>query len=338
MKQDNFFKETYHNGDLADCSFLLTGGAGFIGSNIVRYLHENKVGKLIILDNLSNGYLSNIQQYLGGNIIFEEGDILDYNLVNELTSQVDYVIHQAALGSVPRSIDTPLITHNANINGFLNVLECSRLNGVKRFVYASSSSVYGDSKKLPKVESEIGNCLSPYAVSKKVDEEYASVYNKVYGLETVGLRYFNVFGPNQSPNGPYAAVLPLFMDAMLNDKAPTIHGDGGQTRDFTFVENAVQANIRSCFTENADAFGEAYNVAVAERTTILDLFGIIKNYLSLEIDPNFVEPRNGDIRDSLANISKGENLLGYNPNYTFKEGLEYTIDWYKDNIFSMEKI
>ncbi|MDB2363905.1 SDR family oxidoreductase [Flavobacteriales bacterium] len=338
MKQDSFFKGTYHNGDLSKCSFLLTGGAGFIGSNIVRYLHENKVGKLIILDNLSNGYLSNIQEYLGENIIFKEGDILDYELINELTSQVDFVIHQAALGSVPRSINTPLITHNANVNGFLNVLECSRLNGVKRFVYASSSSVYGDSKKLPKVESEIGNCLSPYAVSKKVDEEYASVFNKVYGLETIGLRYFNVFGPNQSPNGPYAAVLPLFMDAMLNDKAPTIHGDGGQTRDFTFVENAVQANIRACFTENSDAFGEAYNVAVAERTTILDLFGIIKNYLGLEMNPNFVEPRNGDIRDSLADISKGANLLGYKPNYTFKEGLEYTIDWYKDNIFSMEKI
>lgn len=337
MSQDSLFKGKYHTGDLSSSTFLLTGGAGFIGSNITRYLYENKVGKLIILDNLCNGYMSNIERYLGDNIEFVQGDILDLELLNKLFKGVDYVIHQAALGSVPRSIKTPLITNNANVNGFLNVLEAARLNDVKRVVFASSSSVYGDSKKLPKVEDEIGNCLSPYAVSKKTKEEYAAVFHKVYGLKTIGLRYFNVYGPNQSPNGPYAAVLPLFMEAMLNGKSPIIHGDGGQTRDFTFVENAVQANIRGCFTEEEEAFGEIYNIAVSDRTTILDLFKIIKNYLSLGMEPEFTEPRSGDIRDSLADISKAQRLLGYYPKYNFKEGLEYTIDWYKDNIFSMEK-
>lgn len=337
MSQDSLFRGVYHEGDLSSSTFLLTGGAGFIGSNITRYLFENNVGKLIILDNLSNGYMSNIEKYLGDNIEFVKGDILDFELLDKLFKGVDFVIHQAALGSVPRSIKTPLITNNANVNGFLNVLEAARLNDVKRVVYASSSSIYGDSKSLPKVESKIGNCLSPYAVSKKTKEEYAAVYHRVYGLKTIGLRYFNVFGPNQSPNGPYAAVLPLFMEAMLNDKSPIIHGDGGQTRDFTFVENAVQANIRGCFTQEEEAFGEPYNIAVSERTTILDLFKIIKSYLSLDMEPNFTEPRSGDIRDSLADISKATNLLGYKPNYNFKEGLEYTIDWYKENIFSMEK-
>lgn len=337
MNQDSLFRGVYHTGDLSSATFLLTGGAGFIGSNITRYLYEHNVGKLIILDNLSNGYMSNIEKYLGENIQFVEGDILDLDLLNELFKGVDYVIHQAALGSVPRSIRTPLITHDANVNGFLNVLEASRLNDVKRVVYASSSSVYGDSQRLPKVEYEVGNCLSPYAVSKRTKEEYGAVYNRVYGLKTVGLRYFNVYGPNQSPNGPYAAVLPLFMEAMLNGNSPIIHGDGGQTRDFTFVENAVQANIRGCFTEEPDAFGESYNIAVSDRTTIFDLFKIIKTYLSLDIEPNYTDPRPGDIRDSLADISKAEKLLGYYPKYNFKEGLEYTIDWYKENIFSMEK-
>lgn len=337
MNRDRFFKNIYHKGDLSSYSFLLTGGAGFIGSNIVRYFYENKVGKLIVLDNLANGYKSNILPYLGDNIEFIEGDILDFELLNSICANVDFVLHQAALGSVPRSIKTPLVTNNANVNGFLNVLEASRLNNVKRVVFASSSSVYGDSMKLPKIEDQIGKCLSPYAVSKKTKEEYAAVYHKVYGLKTVGLRYFNVYGPNQSPNGPYAAVLPLFMQSMLNGESPVIHGDGGQSRDFTFVENAVQANIRACFTDNEDAFGEIYNIAVSERTTILNLFNIIKEYLGLTMEPDFVAPRSGDVRDSLADISKANNLLGYDPSYDFKEGLEYTIDWYKENIFSMEK-
>ena len=337
MNKDNFFKGTYHSGDLSNKTFLITGGAGFIGSNIVRYLSENKAGKVIIYDNLCNGYMGNIEPFLSNNIFFVEGDICDLDKFLEVSKGVNYIIHQAALGSVSRSINTPLITHDANVNGFLNVLEATRINEVERMVYASSSSVYGDSKILPKVEAQIGRPISPYALTKSINEQYAATYNLVYGTKTVGLRYFNVFGPNQSPNGPYAAVLPLFMDAMLNNKRPVIHGDGGQTRDFTFVENVVQANIRGCFTENPSAFGEAYNVAVQERTTILDLFKIIKEYLQLDMEPEFVEPRKGDIRDSLADISKATNLLGYSPNYDFKTGLEFTIDWYKENIFSMEK-
>lgn len=337
MNNDKLFKDKYHSGDLSKKKFFLTGGAGFIGSNIVQYLFENNVGELIIYDNLCNGYLTNIEPFLGDNIKFVEGDILDKEKVIELTNGVDFIIHQAALGSVSRSIETPLITHDANVNGFLNILEATRVNKVERLVYASSSSVYGDSKTLPKKEQEIGKPISPYALTKSINEQYAANFNLVYGTKTIGLRYFNVFGPNQSPNGPYAAVLPLFMDAMLNNKQTVIHGDGLQTRDFTFVENVVQANIRACFTENENAFGESFNVAVHERTTILDLYKIIKNYLNLDLEAKFVEPRKGDIRDSFADVTKANDLLGYKPNYDFKSGLEYTIDWYKNHIFKMEK-
>lgn len=326
------FDKPFHHKDISKSTFLITGGAGFIGSNIVAYLMKYNAGKVIVLDNLSNGYKKNIEPFIGQpNFEFIEGDITDFNLVSKVMQEVDYISHQAALGSVPRSIENPLATHHANTTGLLTILTCAKEANVKRVVFASSSSVFGDSKELPKVEGRIGNPLSPYAVSKRTKELYAEVFARVYDLDVVGLRYFNVFGPNQSPNGPYAAAIPLFMEAVLSNKSPYINGDGEQSRDFTFVENAVQANIKSLFTDK-EVKGKVLNIAYGGRTTINELFFKIRNIVGNDVEPIYREERPGDVRDSLANISLAQNLIDYNPEFSIDDGLAVTIKWFEENI------
>lgn len=306
--------------------FLVTGGAGFIGSHIVDYLLQNNAAEVVVLDNLSEGYKNNIAQWLSDERFkFIEGDICNYETVKRAMKGIDFVSHQAALGSVPRSIKDPIATNNANVTGFLNVLNAAREAQVKRIVFASSSSVYGDSPVLPKVENQIGQPLSPYAVTKRVNELYADVFYKTYGMEVIGLRYFNIFGPRQNPDGPYAAVVPLFIRSILTLQAPFINGDGGQTRDFTYVENAVQANIKALFTAHPDAPGKIYNVAVGERVSILEMYQILRDFAGKGIDALHRESRDGDIRDSLANITLAKTLLGYDPQIKMREGLERTL-------------
>jgi UDP-N-acetylglucosamine 4-epimerase len=324
-------KEDYHSASLSTFNFLVTGGAGFIGSNLIAYLLRHGAGKVRILDNLLTGSMDNIQEFLTlDNVEFMEGDIRDPEICAKACEGIDFVSHQAALGSVPRSIKDPLTTHAINSTGFLHMIHAAKNAGVKRFVYASSSSVYGDHQALPKVEAETGNPLSPYAVTKKTNELYASVFAKNYGLEVIGLRYFNVFGPNQSPDGPYAAVIPLFMQAALNHSAPNIDGDGEQTRDFTFVENAVQANIRSFFA-TSEALDQVYNVAVGEKITVNTLYSLITELAGSTVPALHRETRAGDIRNSLADISKAERLLGYHPMVKVKDGLRMTLEWFKNN-------
>lgn len=326
------YEKAFHNQPLKDKSFLITGGAGFIGSNLVEYLLKYEAGKVRILDDLSNGFRKNVQAFLN-NPAFEimEGDIRDAATCNNACAGIDVVLHQAALGSVPRSINDPITTNNVNIGGFVNMLVAAKDQGVQRFVYAASSSTYGDSKALPKVEENIGKPLSPYAVTKYVNELYADVFAKTYGLEIIGLRYFNIFGPRQDPNGAYAAVIPLFIDAVLKGKAPRINGDGGQTRDFTFVENCVEANIKAALVQNPAAVNQVYNIAVGDRTSLNDLFYILKAEAGAEVEPEYGPDRAGDIRDSLADISKAKRLLGYNPQIHIKEGLQITLDWFRNN-------
>lgn len=325
------YDKDFHQQDISKYTFLVTGGAGFIGSNVVTYLMKYNAGNVIVLDNLSNGYKQNIAQFFGQpNFQFIEGDITDFDLMSRIMSQVDYVSHQAALGSVPRSIENPLATHHANTTGLLTVLSCAKDANVKRVVFASSSSVYGDSKELPKTEENIGKPLSPYAVSKRTKELYAEVFARTYDLDVVGLRYFNVFGPNQSPNGPYAAAIPLFMEAVLTGQSPFINGDGEQSRDFTFVENAVQANIKAMFTDR-EVKGRILNIAFGGRTTINDLFFKIKNIVGNDVNPIYREERPGDVKDSLANISLAKELTGFNPEFSIDDGLAITIDWFREN-------
>ena len=326
----SLYETNYHQTDISNTSFLVTGGAGFIGSNIVEYLVHHGAGKIRILDNLSEGKLENIQPFMSlDNVEFIEGDISDLQTCRQACEGIDYVDHQAALGSVPRSIETPTITNNANVTGFLNMLTAAKDAGVKRFVYASSSSVYGDHPTLPKEEAKIGKPLSPYAVSKYVNELYAGVFGVNYGFETVGLRYFNVFGPRQKPDGPYAAVIPLFMDAMIKDEPPKVNGDGEQSRDFTFVVNAVEANIRGMFSTVDGAAGKVYNIAFGERRTINQLFAILKDLSSSNIEAIHRDPRPGDVRHSLADISQATEFLGYQPQYDIDRGLKITFDWFK---------
>lgn len=321
----------FHNSspDFSKSIFAVTGGAGFIGSHIVDYLMQHNAAEVRVVDNLSEGSKSNIEHWLNHpNFKFFEGDICDEELMMNAFKGVSFISHQAALGSVPRSIQTPLATNHANVTGFLTMLNCARLNGVKRVVYASSSSVYGDHQTLPKVEAQIGNPLSPYAVSKRVNELYADVFGRTYAMEIMGLRYFNIFGPRQKPDGPYAAVIPLFITAIMNNEPAFFNGDGGQTRDFTYVENAVQANIKSLFASNKDACGQVYNVAVGERMSVLEMYEVLRDFAGKGVDAIHREPREGDIRDSLADISKGIKYLGYSPNVKMKEGLQKTLDWF----------
>ena len=332
------FEHNYHQTDISKKRFLITGGAGFIGSNLAEYLLNYGAEKVRVLDNLSNGYYKNIEPLLT-NPAFEfiEGDLLDETTCIKACQGIDVVFHQAALGSVPRSVKTPLATNAVNVTGFLNVLTAAKDSGVQRFVYASSSSVYGDSQTLPKQEAHIGNALSPYAVTKRVNELYAKVYGELYGIKTVGLRYFNVFGPKQNPKNPYAAVIPLFVYALLDQQPALINGDGLQSRDFTFIENVIQANIRAAFTEHPEALNKVYNVGVGDSVSLNELYEDLQEISGIRIPATYGPPRAGDVRDSQADISQARTYLGYNPQYKFREGLEILFKWYKENREFLEK-
>ncbi|MCR4744604.1 MAG: SDR family oxidoreductase [Lachnospiraceae bacterium] len=311
--------------------FLVTGGAGFIGSNLVEALLRMGY-KVRCLDNLSTGKQSNVDMFLDNpNYSFIKGDITDLDTCMEACKGVDYVMNEAAWGSVPRSIEMPLFYEEVNIRGTLNMMEAARQNKVKKFVYASSSSVYGDHPVLPKTEGQEGNLLSPYALTKRVDEEYGKLYYKLYGLDTYGLRYFNVFGRRQDPEGAYAAVIPKFIKQLMNGETPTINGDGKQSRDFTYIENVIEANLKACLAPH-EAGGEAFNVAYGGREYLIDIYYLLTKALGKDIEPNFGPDRPGDIKHSNADISKAKKLLNYNPEYSFERGIKEAIDWYKENL------
>lgn len=324
--------------------WLVTGCAGFIGSNLIETLLKLNQ-KVIGLDNFATGHKYNLEHVKKSltseqwsNFSFTEGDITDLDTCINITKNVDIVLHQAALGSVPRSIDNPVNSNASNVSGFLNILTASKDNGVKRFVYASSSSVYGDSVELPKVEERTGNLLSPYAVTKYVNELYMGVFYKCYNFESIGLRYFNVFGKRQDPNGAYAAVMPKWIASMLNGEDVYINGDGETSRDFTYIDNVVQANILAGTTTNSEAFAKAYNTAAGGRETLNNLFHAIKNGLEKKVpnlkikDAIYRDFRAGDIRHSNANIQKAKELLGYEPTHTLELGLEESLNWYINDI------
>ncbi len=322
---------SFHSVDLSNKSFLVTGGAGFIGSHITDYLLRNGAKKVRVLDNLATGFQRNVDLFINNPAFqFIEGDIRDYDTCKKACEGIDHVSHQAALGSVPRSINDPVTSNNVNVTGTLNMMTAAKEMGVKTFVYASSSSVYGDEPNLPKVEDRIGNPLSPYAVTKKTNELYAAVFGDLYGMKLMGFRYFNVFGPRQDPDGPYAAVIPLFVSGILKNTPVYINGDGEQTRDFTYVDNAVQANVRGMLTENDIAFGKVYNVAVGENFSVNFLYEAIREMLGKEHQATYREPRAGDIRNSLADISLAKNLFGYQPTQRFMDGLKQTVDFFKE--------
>ncbi len=325
--------EKFHTADISKHSFLITGGAGFIGSNLVEYLVQYGAKKIVVLDNLSTGFEENIKPFIsnGGNVKFIKGDICDLNTCKETCEGIDYLFHQAALGSVPRSIENPIATHNANASGFLSVLVAAKNAGVKRIVFASSSSVYGDILDSPKREEKIGKPLSPYAVSKLVNEFYADIFSRTYNMEIIGLRYFNIFGPRQNPNGAYAAAIPLFIHGLTNNTPVYINGDGEQSRDFTFVENAVQANIKAMFCENKNALGTVFNIALGDKISVNKLFSILKNIIDSSIAPTYREERQGDVKNSMADISKAAHILGYAPSVQVEEGLKKTVTWFDEN-------
>ena len=322
MKDIKFEKNT---------KFLVTGGAGFIGSNLVETIL--KLGcKVRALDNFSTGKRENIVEFLDNeNFELVEGDIRNLEDCQKACEGIDYVLHQAAWGSVPRSLEFPVLYNEINVTGHLNMMQAAKENNIKKFVYASSSSVYGDSPILPKKEEEIGKVLSPYALTKKLNEEYADLYFRIYGLETIGLRYFNVFGKKQDLNGFYAAVIPKFVKQLLNDEAPQIHGDGETSRDFTYVENVIQANLKACLASN-EASGKTFNIAYGGRETLNNLFDKLSRLLNKNIEAKYTSERAGDIKHSNADISKAKDLLDYNPEYSMDKGLELTIEWYKENL------
>lgn len=311
--------------------FLVTGGAGFIGSNLCEAIL--KLGcRVRCLDDLSTGKQQNIDLFLNHpDYEFIKGDIKDLDTCLKATEGVDFVLNQAAWGSVPRSMEMPLFYCANNIQGTLNMLEASRRNGVKKFVYASSSSVYGDEPNLPKTEGREGNLLSPYALTKRCDEEWAKQYTMHYGLDTYGLRYFNVFGRRQDPDGAYAAVIPKFIKLLLDGKSPTINGDGRQSRDFTYIENVIEANLKACLA-SGEAAGEAYNIAYGGREYLIDIYHALTKALGKDIEPIFGPDRKGDIKHSNADITKARKYLGYDPEYDFEKGLAEAIEWYKENL------
>ena len=317
---------------------LITGAGGFIGSNLCEFFLQKNF-KVVGLDNFSTGHQVNINSFTtNSRFTFIEGDIRDFKTCLLATENIDFVLHQAALGSVPRSVNDPITSNEVNVTGFLNMLEASKQNYIKRFIYASSSSIYGDSEELPKVEDRLGRPLSPYAVTKYVNESYASVYNRSFGIGTIGLRYFNVFGKKQDPNGPYAAVIPKFISQVLNGENPTINGDGSYSRDFTYVDNVLKMNYLALTTENEKAFGQVFNTAVGNQISILKMTneiieGIKKRIPDLgEVKINFGPTRDGDVPHSHADISKAKKILGYKPSHSFKEGLSESLDWYIKNL------
>ena len=322
------YESAFHNQDLSTRSFLVTGGAGFIGSHIVEYLIKYNAGKVLVVDDLSTGNKDNIVAFLKeGSFEFHQFDINETEKMTEVLQGIDYVMHQAALGSVPRSIEFPLATHHSNATGFLSVLEACRKAGTKRLIYASSSSVYGDSEILPKEESVIGNPKSPYAISKLMDEYYAQLYGRLHQMEIIGLRYFNIFGPRQNPEGPYAAAIPLFILAALNGERPRVFGDGNQTRDFTFVENAVQANIKALFADS-EAVNKVFNIACGGQFSLNELLASIGHLHGQALNPEYLEKRTGDILHSNATIELASEHLDYHPFIQLEEGLKKTMEWY----------
>jgi len=324
--------------DFSNNKVLVTGGAGFIGSNLCETLLEKR-NKVVCLDNFATGKRENLDQLLkDSNFILIEGDIRKLEDCMKATANVDYVLHQAALGSVPRSLKDPITSNEVNVSGFLNMLVASRDNGVKRFVYAASSSTYGDSESMPKVEHIIGKPLSPYAITKYVNELYADIFSKTYGLETIGLRYFNVFGRKQDPNGAYAAVIPKFVSQLMKGESPVINGDGTYSRDFTYIDNVIQANLLSLVTTNEKAINTVYNVAYGDRNTLNDLMGYLKEFLS-EFDSKISNievihgpNRAGDIPHSHASVDKAKEKLNYNPQFTLQQGLKEAVKWYWENL------
>ena len=329
MFNEDLYKEPYHKVDLCDFKFLVTGGAGFIGSNLVEYLLKYGAGHVRVLDNLSNGYYDNIKEFVGlPNFEFMEGDICDINTCKIAVAGMDYISHQAALGSVPRSVNDPVKTNEVNITGFLNMLVAAKeSNTLRQFVYAASSSTYGDSPLLPKVEGLEGNPLSPYAVTKLVNELYADVFSRVYNFHSIGLRYFNIFGPKQNENNPYAAVIPIFCKHFIEGTQPTINGDGETSRDFTFVENAVQANIKAMLLPSL-AKHEIMNIACGEQVTLNQSIEMLKLISNKDITALYGTPRKGDVMHSKASIEKARNFIGYSPKYFFKDGLSIVYKWY----------
>lgn len=322
---------------LSGLRVLVTGGGGFIGSNLAEYLLKHNA-EVTVLDNFSTGKRENIHNfYQNPNFRLIEGDIRDLSICHTASRNQDFILHQAALGSVPRSVNDPVTSNAVNVSGFLNVLVAARDAGVKKIVFAASSSTYGDSKSLPKVEENIGKPLSPYAVTKYVNELYADVFFKTYGLPFIGLRYFNVFGRKQDPDGAYAAVIPLFIKSLLARTSPTINGDGTNSRDFTYIDNVIQMNIRAMLNTDSEADNEIYNVAYGQRSDLMELFTLLKENLGkyypeiLDISPIFGENRKGDIPHSLASIEKAEQKLGYSPTHSLRQGLEEATDWYWQN-------
>jgi UDP-N-acetylglucosamine 4-epimerase len=322
---DEFAKKISQSG------FLITGGAGFIGANLVELLLGLGAQKVRVLDNLSNGYYTNIEGFLGlPNFEFVEGDIRDLETCKKAVDGMDYISHQAALGSVPRSVEDPVSSNDVNIGGHLNMLVAAKESPtLKRMVYAASSSSFGDSEALPKVEGNEGKPLSPYAVTKWVNELYGDVFSRVYGLHTIGLRYFNIFGPKQNPNNPYAAVIPLFMKAAMEGTSPKINGDGTNSRDFTFVQNALQANIKAMLDTEGLTKHEVVNIAVGDRTNLVELWEAIAAAAGTDVQPVFGPARAGDIPHSLASIEKAKGLFGYDPQFRLREGIAITYDWFK---------
>lgn len=319
-------------------NILITGGAGFIGSNLCEYFLKNE-NKVVVLDNFSTGHRHNLDAFIANpNFTLIEGDIRNLEDCRKATVDIDYVLHQAALGSVPRSINDPITTNDVNVSGFLNMLVAAKDAKVKRFVYAASSSTYGDSASLPKVEDVIGKPLSPYAITKYVNELYADIFSKTYGLETIGLRYFNVFGRRQDPNGAYAAVIPLFVKQLMKYESPVVNGTGDYSRDFTYIDNVIQMNEKAMLTNNPHAINTVFNTAVGDRTTLNELLEYLKMYLS-EHDAKIADVkvihgsnRLGDIPHSLASIDKAERLLEYKPSHKIKQGLKEAVEWYWENL------
>lgn len=329
---DKKLKMNQFKDKISQSSFLITGGAGFIGSNMVELLLSLGAKQVRVLDNLSNGYYSNIEGFVGlPNFEFVEGDIRNLETCKKAVEGMDYISHQAALGSVPRSVEDPITSNDVNIGGHLNMLVAAKESlTLKRMVYAASSSSFGDSKELPKVEGNEGKPLSPYAVTKWVNELYGDVFSRVYGLHTVGLRYFNIFGPKQNPNNPYAAVIPLFMKAAMEGTSPKINGDGTNSRDFTFVQNALQANIKAMLDTEGLTQHEVVNIAVGDRTNLVELWDAIASAAGTDVQPTFGPPRAGDIPHSLASIEKAKKLFGYDPQFRLRDGIKITFDWFRE--------
>ncbi len=328
------YSKAFHLCDLSDFKVLVTGGAGFIGSNLVEYLLQHGVKKLRVIDNLSTGFERNLKEFISDpRFEFFQGDIRNAGDCRKACEGMTHISHQAALGSVPRSLKEPAATNDVNVGGFVNILTAARDEGIKRIVYASSSSVYGDEPTLPKIEERVGKPLSPYAVSKKANELYGEIFASSYGMTIAGLRYFNIFGPRQDPQGAYAAVIPLFMYKMLSGERPVIDGDGAQSRDFTYVENAVQANVKALTAALPEARHEVFNIAVGQRFTVNDLYSKLAELLDIDTPARYGPARQGDVRNSLADISKAEKLLSYAPDVDFHEGLKRTLHYFRDYYF-----